>query len=101
MLRSACGPLALRLRKAHAIVEPAISRMMRKPLVADTLSPVYLVGAGPGDPELLTVKALRLLGDADVVVYDRLVSEEVLALIPSGATRIATPSSGAPRPRRD
>jgi len=56
--------------------------------VAEALSPVYLVGAGRGDPELLTVKALKLLGEADVVVYDRLVSREVLALIPSGTTRI-------------
>src|ERR1700743_1123974 len=46
---------------------------------------VYLIGAGPGDPELLTVKAARLLERATVVLHDSLVSREVLALIPGSA----------------
>ena len=49
---------------------------------------VYIVGAGPGHPELLTLKAAELLRTCDVVVYDRLIQEEVLALAKPSAEKI-------------
>lgn len=54
---------------------PASSNQNKKPVLT-------LVGAGPGDPELITMKGIRVLQTADVVLYDALVSEEILALIP-------------------
>lgn len=54
----------------------------------DIQEKIYLVGAGPGDPDLLTVKAQRLIMTADIVVYDRLVSTEILDLIPGSVSRV-------------
>ena len=50
---------------------------------------VYLVGAGPGDPELLTLKAVRVLREADVVLHDDLISREILELVPRTAIVIS------------
>ncbi len=78
----------------HMAVTP--DRTRRNPLVmlsgeraARTPGEVWLVGAGPGDPELLTLKALRALGRADVVVHDGLVSEAILDLAPATARRLS------------
>ena len=63
---------------------------------------VFLVGAGPGDPDLLTVKALRLLRSADVVLYDDLVAPEILKLIsPSSDVRNVGKRSGSKTIRQE
>ncbi len=49
---------------------------------------VYLVGSGPGDPELLTLKAKRLISEAEVILYDQLPGPDILALMPEGAEKI-------------
>jgi uroporphyrin-III C-methyltransferase len=56
--------------------------------VTQTVGKVYLVGAGPGDPGLLTIKGKVLLESADVVIYDALVSAEILAIISARAEKI-------------
>ncbi len=84
-LRGKARDLALSGDKAGA------RREMLRELNADAPPPggiVHLVGAGPGDPDLLTIKAARLLREADVIVHDRLVGEGVLDLARRDALRI-------------
>ena len=59
-------------------------------------SKVYLVGAGPGDPALVTLKTVECLRQAEVIIYDYLANEELLALAPPEAERIKKKKKAAP-----
>src|SRR5690625_4637422 len=72
----------------HEQAEQWMTEALAQPDAVAQHGEVYLVGGGPGDPELLTLRALRLMQQADVVLYDRLVSEPVLDLVRRDAERI-------------
>jgi len=74
---------------AHAfVIDASIERIRETTLAKTETGKVYIVGAGPGDPELLTLKAFNLLRKAEVVVYDYLIDTDVLAHVPAQAERL-------------
>tara|TARA_R110002110_G_scaffold415612_7_gene652345 strand:+ start:151332 stop:152750 length:1419 start_codon:yes stop_codon:yes gene_type:complete len=84
------GPIARDVLAGRETVarEAMLSRINRRRADTPVNGHVDIVGAGPGDPELLTIKALRVLQDADLVVYDRLIGDGVLDLVRRDAERI-------------
>lgn len=87
------GPIAElvfsgRVRDAEGALEQALAAAAARQSDPVARGEVYLVGAGPGNPELLTIAALRLMQQADVVLYDNLVSKPILELTRRDAERI-------------
>ena len=86
LLSGRVGELILqgRTENADVAMQAALQDVDKQQPVGE----VYLVGAGPGDPDLLSFRALRLMQQCDVVLYDRLVSDEIMALVSQSAERI-------------
>ncbi|MEE8058100.1 MAG: siroheme synthase CysG [Pseudomonadales bacterium] len=83
------GPIAeMVFAGKHKIAEDMLDHQLSNGTQPNPSGEVYLVGAGPGDPDLLTFKALRLMQKADVVLYDRLVSEQIVDLTRRDAEKI-------------
>ncbi len=76
---------ASKQERASGIIDPATAAEKSKQMLAQ----VALIGCGPGDPELLTMKAYRLIQQQDVVLYDHLLTPEIMALIPEQTEKIA------------
>ncbi|KAF0192044.1 MAG: uroporphyrin-III C-methyltransferase [Gammaproteobacteria bacterium] len=83
------GPIAeMVFAGRHEQAEAALEKSLAASERDTALGEVYLVGAGPGDPDLLTFRALRLMQQCDVVLYDRLVAPEILDLVRREAERL-------------